>query len=233
LDDWIYCTLYSHNSGLQVIQRYRWSTHSSPLHTLWDSRSSLVVSWQRIYNSLSLQITWGLLYTAWFLSFHLFTVTFDCHRQNSTHFSTTLERPSCPSARVTQKTQPLCCWEGLFTDTLSSNGRPIVARVRFRRNVFTDSSPSNESIRHSSMEIEVSNRQHYIGHYNWPGISGKHVLIHSRQINSLKPSGYYMYRLLWHTKTLHSAHRVYLWVPYEFHNKQQLSPYTALTGWAL
>jgi hypothetical protein len=23
LDDWIYCTLYIHNSGLQVIQRYR------------------------------------------------------------------------------------------------------------------------------------------------------------------------------------------------------------------
>jgi hypothetical protein len=27
LDDWIYCTLYIHNSELQAIQRYRWSTH--------------------------------------------------------------------------------------------------------------------------------------------------------------------------------------------------------------
>jgi hypothetical protein len=27
LDDWIYCTLYIHNSGLQAIQRYRYSTH--------------------------------------------------------------------------------------------------------------------------------------------------------------------------------------------------------------
>jgi hypothetical protein len=27
LDDWIYCTFYIHNSGLQVIQRYRWITH--------------------------------------------------------------------------------------------------------------------------------------------------------------------------------------------------------------
>jgi N-glycosylase/DNA lyase len=27
LDDWIYCTLYFHNSELQAIQRYRYSTH--------------------------------------------------------------------------------------------------------------------------------------------------------------------------------------------------------------
>jgi hypothetical protein len=27
LDDWIYCTLYIRNSGLQVIQSYRWFTH--------------------------------------------------------------------------------------------------------------------------------------------------------------------------------------------------------------
>jgi hypothetical protein len=28
-DDWIYCTLYIHNSELQVIQRHRWTTHTS------------------------------------------------------------------------------------------------------------------------------------------------------------------------------------------------------------
>jgi hypothetical protein len=27
LDEWIYCTLYIHNSGLQIIQRSRYSTH--------------------------------------------------------------------------------------------------------------------------------------------------------------------------------------------------------------
>jgi hypothetical protein len=32
-------------------------TFSSPLHTHWGSQSSQAVSWQRIYNSLSLQIT--------------------------------------------------------------------------------------------------------------------------------------------------------------------------------
>jgi hypothetical protein len=28
LDDWIYCTLYIHNSGLQVLQSYRYPAHS-------------------------------------------------------------------------------------------------------------------------------------------------------------------------------------------------------------
>jgi hypothetical protein len=51
--------------------------------------------------------------------------------------------------------------------------------------------------------------------------------------NPLKPSGHYMYHLLWHTKILHSAHRVYLCVSYGSHNKQRLFPQTALTGWAL
>jgi hypothetical protein len=35
------------------------------------------------------------------------------------------------------------------------------------------------------------------------------------------------------TKTLHSAHTVYLCVPYDSHNKQRLFPQTALTGWSL
>jgi hypothetical protein len=51
------------------------------------------------------------------------------------------------SARTTQK-QP-SCWEGLFTDLLHSNGRPVVSRVRFRGNVFTELLPSNGSVRHT------------------------------------------------------------------------------------
>jgi hypothetical protein len=50
---------------------------------------------------------------------------------------------------------------------------------------------------------------------------------------TLNPSGYYMYHPLEHTKILHSAHTVYLCVPYGSHNKQRLFPQTALTGWAL
>jgi hypothetical protein len=54
-----------------------------------------------------------------------------------------------------------------------------------------------------------------------------------RSISPLKRSGYYMYHPREHSKTLHSAHTVYLCVPYGSHNKQRLFPQTALTGWAL
>jgi hypothetical protein len=37
-------------------------------------------------------------------------------------------------------------------------------------------------------------------------------------------SGNYMYHLLYHSKSLHSAHTVYLCVPYGYHNKQRLFP---------
>jgi hypothetical protein len=36
-----------------------------------------------------------------------------------------------------------------------------------------------------------------------------------------------------HTKTLHSAHTLYLRVPYGSHNKVRLFPQTALIGWSL
>jgi hypothetical protein len=57
--DWIYWPLYTHNSGLQAITVLSliYTLYSSPLPTHHGSQSSLVVSWQRIYNSLSLQIT--------------------------------------------------------------------------------------------------------------------------------------------------------------------------------
>jgi hypothetical protein len=43
----------------------------------------------------------------------------------------------------------------------------------------------------------------------------------------------YMYHPLQHTKPLHSAHTMYLYVPYGSRSKQRLFPQTALTGWAL
>jgi hypothetical protein len=49
----------------------------------------------------------------------------------------------------------------------------------------------------------------------------------------LEPSGYYMYHLLYHTKTRHYAHTLHFRVPYESDNKQRLFPQTALTGWSL
>jgi hypothetical protein len=58
------------------------------------------------------------------------------------------------SERIMQKTQPLYCWEGLFTDPLPNNGRHIIARVRFLGNMFTESLSSNESIRHNIVSSE-------------------------------------------------------------------------------
>jgi hypothetical protein len=41
----------------------------------------------------------------------------------------------------------------LLTDPLPGSGRPIVARVRLCGNVFTESLPSNRSIRHNRIGI--------------------------------------------------------------------------------
>jgi hypothetical protein len=60
LDDWIYCNLYIHNSGLQAIQRYRWSTHFNFIitHALGFSiLTSRVLATDSVTVSLSLQIT--------------------------------------------------------------------------------------------------------------------------------------------------------------------------------
>jgi hypothetical protein len=52
-------------------------------------------------------------------------------------------------------------------------------------------------------------------------------------IRPSESSGYCTYHLFQHTKTLHSAYRVYLCALYGSHDKQRLFPQTALTGWAL
>jgi hypothetical protein len=49
-----------------------------------------------------------------------------------------------------QKTPPRYYLEHMFTAPLPSNGRLIVARVGSSGNVFTESLPSNVSIRHNS-----------------------------------------------------------------------------------
>jgi hypothetical protein len=71
------------------------------------------------------------------------------------------------SARTTQKTQRLCCWQGLFPDPLPSNWRLIVARVRFRGDVFTESLPSNGSICHN-IYIRLENRIRFLVKSNFP-----------------------------------------------------------------
>jgi hypothetical protein len=50
------------------------------------------------------------------------------------------------------------------------------------------------------------------------------VLVFSTEFNPLKPSGYYMYHMIYRTRTLHSAHRVWCCVPYGSHNKHRVHP---------
>jgi hypothetical protein len=76
------------NSALSPV----YTLYSSPLHMHWVSQSSLFISWQRIYNSLTVTSNhaWSLLVTVWFLSCHFISIILDCHLQNSTHFLTTI-----------------------------------------------------------------------------------------------------------------------------------------------
>jgi hypothetical protein len=66
-------------------------------------------------------------------------------RLNSNHLSTSDSHFSWN----TQKTQSVSCWQGLITNPLPNNWRPIVARVCFCGNAFTELLPSNGCIRHN------------------------------------------------------------------------------------
>jgi hypothetical protein len=83
LDGWIYCTVYIHNTRDQ-----RQCSPIALLHT-FQFTVALVVSWQRIYHSLTVTSThtWSLLGTVEFVPCHFFSVIFDCHLHNSTQFS--------------------------------------------------------------------------------------------------------------------------------------------------
>jgi hypothetical protein len=67
LDDWIYCTIYIHTTWdyRQYSSITDLHTLQFPLHTHYGFHTSLIVSWQRIYNSRSLTSnrTWSLLFT--------------------------------------------------------------------------------------------------------------------------------------------------------------------------
>jgi hypothetical protein len=141
-------TPYTHHSELQAITALSliYTLHSSPLHTHKDSQSSLVVSWQRIYNSLTVNSNHEVFFAPpnSFLaiilqltipktrlnSVPLFPSSYPCRLafRISTLFSaelffiTTLHRP--------RRKHSLYCWEGVFTLPLHSNGSySIVACV--------------------------------------------------------------------------------------------------------
>jgi hypothetical protein len=82
LDNWIYWHLI--HSQLGTIRNTALALfYTLSVHRCIYSQPSLVVSWQRIYNSLSFTSnhTWNLI-----CIYHFFSITFDCHLQNSTQF---------------------------------------------------------------------------------------------------------------------------------------------------
>jgi hypothetical protein len=64
-------------------------------------------------------------------------------------------------------------------------------------------------------------------------IEGRRIRISLKILHNLKTTGYSMYHLIYDNKTRHSAHTVYLCVPYGSHSKQRLFPQTALTCWSV
>jgi hypothetical protein len=114
--DWIYCTLYTHNTlGLQALQLYRCSTHFQ--FTVAHALGFSVVSWQRIYHILVVTSihTWRLLFTAKFLSYHFFSVTFNCHLQNSNSNSSCLRSSLYSLDAGPQKTPSSIVRESVFS----------------------------------------------------------------------------------------------------------------------
>jgi hypothetical protein len=170
--------IHSHNSGLQVIQCYHYSTHfsSSLSHTHWDYQSSLFISWHRIYHSLT--VTWNyassLLCTTQFLSCHFFSITFDCHLQNLTHFysfstislhlTTVLYSPFCTARHFlwplymdhAENTAGIAV--SMFTMLLPNNRHPIATCVDSCGNVFAKSLPSIEYTHHSVDKTTIMKR---------------------------------------------------------------------------
>jgi hypothetical protein len=57
LDDWIYWHLIHTTRNYRQLQHYCWFPHYKSLGHAESSQSSLVVSWKRIYNSLTVTIT--------------------------------------------------------------------------------------------------------------------------------------------------------------------------------
>jgi hypothetical protein len=145
LDDCIYWHL------IHITRYYRRCSAIADLHTLQFTVSSLVVSWQRIYNSPSLQIAHEV--HRLILFFPLFcncqfqrldSIQFLCSQahilagwrfEHSTHFYTAAASFGTllhnHFARSTQKTQHLYSWKGMLTAPLHSNGSYSIVACLF------------------------------------------------------------------------------------------------------
>jgi hypothetical protein len=156
-------TPHTHNSRLQAIQRYRWSTHALRFWVFTSRILATDLSHSHCYlkshmkSSCHSQIPFFPLFCSCQFR-RLDWIQFLCSQAHilagwrlETLFYTAL---CCRTllynhfARTAQKTQPLLL-RRRFTDPLPSGGCPIVARVGSRGNVFTESLPSNGSMRQS------------------------------------------------------------------------------------
>jgi hypothetical protein len=168
--------IHSHNTELQALQRYRYSTHfavnrctRTRVLTVFNSRilaTNLKQSHCRLKSHMKSSCH-SLIYSCRFFS----TTFFDCHLQNSTQFSTTTNSNSS-STELSQllttaallELLVILPWDGplgkyrlllsrivlgVFTDPLPGNRRSIIARIGSRGNVFTESLPSNGYPRHN------------------------------------------------------------------------------------
>jgi hypothetical protein len=154
--------MHSHISRLQVIQRCHWFTHFIELTVTHALEFSVFTN---RFVSKDLEYSHCHFKSHMKSSFHspirflpFFWIAFDCHLQNSIQISTSATRRTFfaqynPSARNTQKTRHLYFWEGLLNDPLPNNGRPIVARDYFRRNVFTESFTNNGNTRQNILSV--------------------------------------------------------------------------------
>jgi hypothetical protein len=168
LDDWIYWHLihstrsYRQYSAIAILH-----LSSSPLHTHWGSQSSLVVSWQRIFQShCHFKYHMSVLYTVWFISCHSrlssspllpssYPEGLASRNSNRLDYCSLLGRVFWMRSFITprhgsHRKHSLYCW-GVFTAPLPSNRRPIVARVGSCGNVLTESWPSNGYTRHIAL----------------------------------------------------------------------------------
>jgi hypothetical protein len=113
------------------------------------------------------------------------------------------------SARTTQKTRPLYCWEGMFTDPLPSNRSPTVERVGSRGNVFTESLPSNGYTRHNinmcpeTFNLWVLVEMYIYNKYSkcppWDSVHASTRLIWDRRIRAKMPG---QLRIVWQASTV-------------------------------
>jgi hypothetical protein len=152
LDDSIYCILYSyiHNSGLRVIERYRWSTQftvhcythtrvlslrlsypgngfitvSLSLHIAHEVCFSQLNSLLVIILQMPTQFSWKLI--SWQAGVSNSTTVLYCFMLLNTSL-----QPFC----MDHAENSLYYWGGVFTNPLPRNGRPIVARVCFHLSV--------------------------------------------------------------------------------------------------